>query len=69
MSLKHTLSTQHWNPIPKKCKSCSKAIYTVEDGEVYYQCSIFGKFKKDCELEVPQQDLLKPEDILIKTGE
>lgn len=64
MSLKETLSTQYWNTIPKKCKGCSKAIYTTEDGEVYYQCSIFGKFKKECELAVPMKNLPKPEDIL-----
>lgn len=64
MSLKNTLSTQYWNAIPKKCKNCAKAIYTLEDDEVFYQCSIFGKFKKECELVVPNQPLLKPEDIL-----
>lgn len=64
MSLKNTLSTQHWNSIAKKCKNCSKAIYTVEDNEVYYQCSIFGKFKKDCELNVVEKVLLKPQEII-----
>lgn len=64
MSLKNTHSTQHWNTIPKKCKNCSKAIYTVENGEAYYQCSVFGKFKKDCELNLPQRDLPKPDKIL-----
>lgn len=66
MSLKQTLSTQYWNTIPKKCKSCSKAIYTVEDGEVYYQCSIFGKFKKDCTLELSNRNLPKPDDIKLE---
>jgi hypothetical protein len=64
MSLKETLSTQHWNTIPKKCKNCSKAIFTLEDGEVYYQCSMFGKFKKDCSLEPENRNLPKPEEIL-----
>ena len=64
MSLKETLSTQYWNTIPKKCKNCSKSIYTIENGEVYYQCSMFGKFKKDCELKPETRNLLKPEDIL-----
>jgi hypothetical protein len=64
MSLKETLSTQHWNTIPKKCKNCSKAIYTDENGEIHYQCSMYGKFKKECSLELPNRDLPKPDDIL-----
>lgn len=64
MSLKQTLSTQHWNTISKKCKNCSKAIYTLEDGEVYYQCSVYGKFKKECSLELANRNLPKPEEIL-----
>lgn len=64
MSLKETDSTQHWNTIPKKCKNCNKAIYTIEDGEVFYQCSIFGKFKKECQLETEEKQLLKPNEIL-----
>ena len=66
MSLKQTHSTQHWGTISKKCKQCSKAIYTIENDEVYYQCSIFGKFKKDCELEVANKPLPRPEEILKK---
>lgn len=64
MSLKHTLSTQYWNAIPKKCKNCSKAIFTVENDEVFYQCSIHGSFKRECSLELPNRNLPKPEDIL-----
>lgn len=64
MSLKQTLSTQHWSAISKKCKNCSKAIYTVEDKQVYYQCSVYGKFKKECSLELPNRNLPKPEEIL-----
>lgn len=68
MSLKKTDSTDYWNSIPKKCKNCSKAIYTIEGDEVYYQCSIYGKFKKDCDKDLPQRPLLKPEELL-KIGE
>ena len=64
MSLKHTLSTQHWNTISKKCKNCSKAIYTLEENEVYYQCSVYGRFKKECDLETENRSLPKPEEIL-----
>ena len=64
MSLKETHSTQHWNTIPKKCKNCRRAIYTVEDGEVYYQCSIFGKFKKECDVVADERELPKPQEIL-----
>lgn len=62
MSLKYTDSTKYWNTIPKKCKNCSKAIYTVE-GEIYYQCSLYGKFKKDCDVEAKKRVLLKPQEI------
>lgn len=67
MSLKNTHSTQHWNTIPKKCKNCSKAIYTREGNEIYYQCSIFGQFKRDCSLNTTERKLLKPDEI--KNGE
>ncbi len=63
MSLKETLSTQYWNNILKKCKNCSKAIYTIENNEVYYHCSMYGKFKKDCNLNLPNRTLPKPEEI------
>lgn len=69
MSLKETMSTKHWNSISKKCKNCFKAIYTVENNEVYYQCSIYGKFKKDCDLQIVEKELLKPDDILNKAGD
>jgi hypothetical protein len=45
MSLKATKHTNHWNTIPTKCKNCKKAVYTIEDDKVYYQCSMFGLFK------------------------
>lgn len=64
MSLKETASTKYWNTIPKKCKNCIKAIYTVEDTSVYYQCSLFGTFKRDCDVEAADRSLPKPEDIL-----
>ena len=64
MSLQHTLHTKNWKTIPRKCKNCSKAIFTKEDGEIYYQCSLFGKFKKECEIQTQQRILLKPEEIL-----
>ena len=64
MSLKKTFSTEHWNTIPKKCKNCSKAIYTIEGKKFYYQCSLFGKFDKNCDKNLPQRLLLKPEQIL-----
>ena len=66
MSLRETKSTGHWKTIPKKCKGCSKAIYTKEGHQVLYQCSIFGSFKKDCELEVVERKipLPKPDEII-----
>ena len=64
MSLTKTNSTGHWNTIPKKCKECRKAIYTVENGEVYYQCSVFGKFKKDCTIKTDTRKLPKPSEII-----
>lgn len=64
MSLAKTLSTQYWNSIPKKCKNCSKSIYTIEDKQVYYQCSMYGKFKKDCELQLITRELPKPQEII-----
>lgn len=64
MSLKETLSTQHWNTIPKKCKNCIKAIYTIENNEVYYQCSVYGSFKRDCSADMANRNLPKPEEIL-----
>jgi hypothetical protein len=64
MSLRKTLNTSYWNSIPKKCKNCIKAIYTLENGEILYQCSIFGTFKRDCELKVNDRKLPKPEEIL-----
>lgn len=69
MSLKQTLSTEHWKTIPKKCKNCSKAIYTIENHEVFYQCSIFGSFKKDCKLKSPNRELPKSEDLLKRGDE
>ena len=63
MSLKKTLSTQYWNNIPKKCKNCFKAIYTIENNEIYYQCSIYGSFKKECELKTIERKLPKIEEI------
>jgi hypothetical protein len=63
MSLKETKSTKHWASIPRKCKLCMRAIYTKEDSEIYYQCSIYGSFKKDCTVETEQRNLPKPEDI------
>jgi acetyl-CoA carboxylase beta subunit len=67
MSLKYTHNTQHWNSIPKKCKNCSKAIYTKEKKEIYYQCSLFGKFKRECDVETESRILDKPEEILAKS--
>lgn len=64
MSLKNTLSTQHWNTIPKKCKNCSRAIYTIEGDEIHYQCSIYGSFKRDCILNADKRKLPKSEEIL-----
>ena len=66
MSLKYTKSTEHWKTIPKKCKNCSKSIYTLEDGQVLYQCSMFGVFKKDCDLKIieKKESLLKPDEII-----
>lgn len=64
MALKETDHTQHWNSIPKKCKNCVKAIYTVEKKEVYYQCSIFGNFKRECNLQTQERELPKPEKIM-----
>lgn len=64
MSLKQTLSTKHWNTIPRKCKNCVKAIYTIEDNEVYYQCSIFGSFKRECHTDLLNRCVPKPKDIL-----
>lgn len=61
MSLAKTAATQYWNTIPKKCKECVKAIYTIEDGQAYYQCSLFGKFKKDCTIEAAKRLLPKLE--------
>lgn len=66
MSLQHTKSTQHWASIPKKCKNCNRAIFTKEADEIYYQCSVFATFKKDCTLELEERKLLKPEEILEK---
>jgi len=66
MSLKKTKHTQHWKTIPKKCKACKKAIYTVEDGEILYQCSFYGAFKKDCDWKIEFRDLPKPSEILKK---
>ena len=65
MSLKETKSTQHWPTIPKKCKSCSKAVYTIENNkEIYYQCSLYGIFKKDCKLEFADRKLPKPSELM-----
>jgi hypothetical protein len=64
MSLQQTLHTKNWKLIPRKCKNCSKSIYTIEDGQIYYQCSLFGKFKKECDIKTQQRNLLKPEEIL-----
>ena len=64
MSLKETLSTQYWNTIPKKCKNCSKAIYTVENGIVLYQCSLLGQFQKNCKLETTNRKLPNSKEIL-----
>lgn len=66
MSLKETKSTKSHKTIPRKCKSCSCAIYTKEDSEIYYQCNMFGKFKKDCTLITANKVLPKPEEILEK---
>jgi len=63
MSLKEASNTQYWNTIPKKCKNCIKAIYTKEENKTYYQCSMYGKFKKDCNLKVQERKLPKPEEI------
>lgn len=63
MSLKETKSTQHWPSIPRKCKTCFKAIYVKEDLEIYYQCSLWGSFKKDCTIETEKRNLPKPEEI------
>jgi len=67
MSLKDTLHTESWKNIPKKCKQCNKAIYTIEENMVYYQCSIYGKFKKECNIETVHRDLPKPEEVCIYT--
>jgi hypothetical protein len=64
MSLTNTQSTKSWNNIPKKCKGCHKAIYTIEYDDVYYQCSIFGSFKKDCALQIVSRNLPKPKEVL-----
>jgi hypothetical protein len=64
MSLKETNHTLHWKTIPKKCKNCSRSIYTIEDNEVIYQCNLFGKFIKDCEIKAGERLLPKPEEIL-----
>lgn len=64
MSLQHAQHTQSWKTIPRKCKNCSRAIYTIEEGQIYYQCSLFGKFKKECSTQTQQRILLKPEEIL-----
>jgi hypothetical protein len=64
MSLKDTASTLSWQTIPKRCKGCKKAIYTVEEDGIRYQCSLFGKFKRDCEIKAPSRDLPKPQEIL-----
>lgn len=67
MSLKETLHTEYWNTIPKKCKQCIKSIYTIENEQIYYQCSLFGKFKKECQIETAYRTLPKPEDICTST--
>ena len=66
MSLQHTNSTKHWGSIPKKCKSCSKAIFTKENGEIFFQCSIYGVFKRTCSLKTETRILPKPEEISIQ---
>ncbi len=64
MSLKEADSTQYWKTIPKKCKNCSKAIYTIEDGVVLYQCSLFGQFQKNCKIETTNRKLPSSKEIL-----
>jgi len=69
MSLKNTKHTGSWKHIPKKCKNCKKAIYTVEEGEVLYQCSLYGSFNKDCEHKIEIRKLPKPSEVLKKHKE
>jgi len=64
MSLKLTKSTTNYRCIPKKCKNCNCAIYTIEDLEVIYQCKLTGTFKRNCEVETKERYLPKPEEIL-----
>ncbi len=68
MSQKYINYTQSWKHIPKKCKNCKKAIYTIEDKEVLYSCSIYGSFKKDCEQKIIIKKLSKPSDVLKQEG-
>lgn len=63
MSLKETKSTTNWKNIPRKCKNCDRAIYTIEDGKVYYQCNLYGSFNKNCEIKINIRSLLKPSEI------
>ena len=59
MSLIETHHSKSWNAIPRKCKDCLKAIYVTEkDGEVLYQCSIYGTFKRDCSVDHKRKDTL-----------
>lgn len=67
MSIENTKHTKNWKTIPKKCKNCSKAVYVKEDdNKIFYQCSLFGSFKRNCNLEIIEKYLPKPEEI---TGE
>lgn len=64
MSLKKTLHSKSWNAIPKKCKQCRKATYTLENNMVLYQCSLYGTFKRQCEVDsIRKEQLFSIEEI------
>jgi len=59
MSLEQTKHSKSWNAIPKRCKYCVKAIYVQENnGEILYQCSIFGQFKRECKIGSDRKEVL-----------
>jgi len=66
MSLKKTLHSKCWKVIPKKCKQCAKATYTIENNEAFYQCSLFGVFKRNCEINAFKEQVLPSSEDIIR---
>jgi len=57
--LQHTKSFKH---IPRKCKECLKCVSITINNETIYQCSLFGKFKRDCIINMKKETPLEGSD-------